>query len=92
MVLVVKPFRGRTARQPIPPPTKEMRSASIEKEITTATAPNPRARMVAISRPRSATAEYIVLSAPKTAPMAMIAATNPPNVVMSVVMRVDCLE
>ena len=37
----------------------------------------PSARMVAISRPRSATAEYIVLSAPNTAPMAMTTATKP---------------
>ena len=47
--------------------------------------------MVAISRPRSATAEYMVLSAPKTAPMAMMAATKPPRMVMSLVMVVDCL-
>ena len=41
--------------------------------------------MVAISRPRSATAEYMVLSAPKTAPMAMTNATRPPRMVMSCV-------
>ena len=47
--------------------------------------------MVAISRPRSATAEYMVLSPAKIAPMAMIEATTPPRMVMSVVNLVDCL-
>src|SRR5580704_8441927 len=66
MVLVVKPFNRRTARQPNTPPTKEIKSASMRKEKTTEGPPKPSARMVAISRPRSATAEYMVLSAPKT--------------------------
>ena len=64
----------------------------MTNEKTTAAAPNPSARMVAISRPRSATAEYMVLSAPKIAPMAITLATRPPRTVMSCVMRVDCLE
>ena len=50
----------------------------------------PSARMVAISRPRSATAEYIVLRAPNTAPIAMMAATRPPSTVISCVMAEDC--
>src|SRR5258705_2634805 len=70
---VVRPFKGRTATAPMAPPIKEIRSASIKNENTTAAPPNPKARMVAISRPRSATAEYMVLSAPKTAPMAITA-------------------
>jgi hypothetical protein len=91
MVLVVNPLSGKTAMQPRTPPTKEIRRASNRKESTTFPELKPTARMVAISRPRSATAEYMVLRAPKIAPMAMIAATNPPSMVMSWVMRVDCL-
>ncbi len=51
--------------------------------------PNPSARSTAISRERSATAEYIVLSAPITAPSAITAATMPPSTVMSVLTIVD---
>ena len=91
MVAVVSPFNGRTAMQPTAPPMKDMMKASIRNENTTAAAPKPSARMVAISRPRSATAEYMVLRAPKIAPMAMTPATSPPRMVMSWVMRVDCL-
>ena len=47
---VVRPFNGRTAIQPTTPPMKEMSSASIRNEMTTEGPPNPRARMVAISR------------------------------------------
>src|SRR5882724_7816939 len=92
MAPVVRPLRGSTARQPTRPPTKEIRRASNKKDVTTLADPKPSARMVAISRPRSETAEYIVFRAPKMAPMAMIAATNPPRMVISVVMRVDCFE
>src|SRR6267143_5339005 len=92
MAPVVRPLRGSTARQPTRPPTKEIKRASNKKDVTTLADPKPRARIVAISRPRSATAEYIVFRAPKMAPMAMMAATNPPRMVISVVMRVDCFE
>ena len=47
--------------------------------------------MVAISRERSETAEYIVLRAPKIAPIAMTNATSPPSTVMRVVIVRDCL-
>ncbi len=50
----------------------------------------PMARMVAISRERSETAEYMVLSAPMTAPMPMMTATRPPSTVISVVSTCDC--
>ena len=43
------------------------------------------ARMVAISRERSETAEYMVLSAPNTAPMPITPATSEPSTVMRVV-------
>src|SRR5579862_6329475 len=65
IVAVVRPLSGSTAKQPTAPPMNDMSSASIRNENTTAAAPKPRARIVAISRPRSATAEYMVLSAPK---------------------------
>lgn len=48
-------------------------------------------RIVAISRERSETAEYIVLRAPKIVPLAMTPATSPPSTVISVVMVRDCL-
>ena len=83
MAPVVRPLSGRTQTAPMAPPMKEIKSASIKKEKTTAAPPKPRARMVAISRPRSATAEYMVFRAPKTAPMAMTEATSPPRMVMS---------
>src|SRR6266850_3213643 len=89
---VVHPLSRSTARQPTRPPTKEIKRASNKKDMTTLTDPKPSARMVAISRPRSETAEYIVFNAPKIAPIAMMAATNPPRMVISVVMRVDCFE
>ena len=40
-------------------------------DTTTAPLPNPSARSVAISRVRADTELYIVLSAPKTAPIAI---------------------
>ena len=62
----------------------------MTKETTTLPAAKPSARIVAISRARSVTAEYIVLSAPKTAPIPMTAATIEPSTVMSVVSWRDC--
>jgi hypothetical protein len=92
MAPVVRPFRGSTTMQPTNPPTKAMSKASMTNENTTDGPPNPSARIVAISRPRSATAEYMVLSAPKTAPIAITPATRPPSTVISVVKRFDCFE
>ena len=91
-VLVVRPFRGRTATEPSSPPTNAMRRASKRKDITMLKAPKPIARMVAISRERSDTAEYIVLSAPKTAPTPMIEATKVPRTVIKVVRPRDCFS
>ena len=51
------------------PPTRLSSTASTSTETTTGQLPNPSARSVAISRVRLATAEYIVLTAPKTAPI-----------------------
>ena len=59
-----------------------MKSASITNDSTTLPPPKPNARMVAISRERSATAEYIVLRAPNTAPRPITAATMEPSTVM----------
>src|SRR5437762_2724694 len=89
-VPVVYPLSGSTTMQPRIPPTSAMHSASMTNDITTLPAPKPSARMVAISRARAVTAEYIVLSAPKTAPMPITAATIEPRTVMSVVSCRDC--
>src|SRR5438552_7108618 len=89
---VVSPFKGSTAIQPSNPTTREINSASKTNDRTMLEAPKPRARMVAISRERSATAEYMVFSAPKIAPTPMIPATNPPRMVMSLVSDCDCLS
>ncbi len=62
--------------------------------ITATTTGRPRkpiARMVAISRARVATAAYMVLSAPKTAPTAMIAPITVPRIRMMVASWPDCL-
>ena len=90
MVPVVSPFSGSTTAQPSRPPTRAMQSDSMTNETITLPAPNPSARIVAISRARSVTAEYIVLSAPNTAPMPITAATMEPSTVMSVVSWRDC--
>ena len=54
--------------------------ASTITDTTTGNAPNPIARSVAISTVRVLTAEYIVLSAPNSAPTAMM----PPTVVATI--------
>ena len=54
-------------------------------EMTTGPLENPRARRVAISRVRAATAVYMVLMAPKTAPMPMRNAMTPAMPVMMAV-------
>ena len=53
---------------------------SIITDTTTGVSPKPRARNVAISTVRVTTAEYMVLSAANTAPIAMTTATARPNV------------
>src|SRR5437899_13065380 len=75
MVLVVSPFKGNTAKQPNRPPTKAIKRASTRNENTTEAPPKPTARIVAISRQGLDTAGYMVFRAPKTAPMAILAAT-----------------
>ena len=54
---------------PIPPPTMASATDSAMTETTTGPLENPSARRVAISRVRLATAVYMVLMAPNTAPM-----------------------
>ena len=88
MVEVTSPLRGSTTRHPSRPPASDTKRASSTKETTTAPPPKPTARMVAISRVRSATAEYMVLSAAKTAPTPMIRATIVPRPrIMFVIIR-----
>src|SRR5262249_14252669 len=60
IVPTVYPWKGTTTMAPMTPPTSAISMASATNERTTAPAPNPIARSVAISRPRSDTAEYIV--------------------------------
>ena len=61
---------------PITPPMSASSSASASTDITIAVEPKPIARNVAISRRRALTAEYIVLSALKIAPTAMMPPTT----------------
>jgi hypothetical protein len=82
IALVVSPLSGKIAAQPTSPPMNDMKSASKINETTIAAAPKPMARIVAISRDRSETAEYMVLSAPKIAPMPITPATRVPSTVM----------
>ncbi len=57
---------------PMTPPSSASSMVSISTETITGTPRKPMARSVAISRARVATAAYMVLSAPNTAPIAMI--------------------
>ena len=68
--LPLKHIQAKAA--PISDPLKVRTSASVITDRTTGPAPKPRARKVAISRARLATAAYIVLRAPNMAPMAMM--------------------
>ena len=78
-------FSGNTATQPTTPPTKAMNKDSNRNDRTTLSSPKPSARMAAISRVRSVTAEYMVFRAANTAPMPMTAATMEPSTTISVV-------
>ncbi|MCE2541194.1 MAG: hypothetical protein J4G16_12680 [Acidobacteria bacterium] len=60
--------------------------------MTTGRPPKPRARSVAISRVRAATAVYIVLMPPNTAPIPIRSAITVPMPVMMPVMAWDCPE
>ena len=91
MVPAVKPLSGSAARHPRRPPPIAISSASTMNDSTTEPPPKPSARRVAISRARAATAEYIVFSAPKTAPMAITKATRKPSTRISVLTICDCL-
>ena len=92
IVPVVRPLTGSTATQPTSPPTNAMMSASTKNESTIAPPPKPIARRTAISRERSETAEYIVLSAPNTAPRPMTTAIRLPSTVIRVVTTCDCFS
>ena len=91
MVPVVIPFdreHGDAAHEPAH--EARCRSDSTKNESTIAPPPKPIARRTAISRERSDTAEYIVLSAPNTAPRPITTAIRPPSTVISVVTIRDC--
>ncbi len=63
--------RTQAIATPISAPGMARSSDSTITEITTAVPPKPMARRVAISRARASTAEYMVLTAPNTAPTAI---------------------
>jgi hypothetical protein len=67
---------SHAASEPIAAPMSARATASTNTEITTGVAPKPSARNVAISFPRVLTAVYIVLSAPNSAPTAMMPPTT----------------
>jgi len=71
------------------PPNKDSTSASSTTDNSTGHAPKPMARSVAISIPRAATAENMLLSAPNIAPIAMMTATVLPTMLMTLV---NCLD
>ena len=79
-VLTAAPMYAHQPMAQMAPPAAASNMVSSNTETITGTRRNPRARKVAISRARAATAEYIVLSAPKTAPMAMMAPTVMPRI------------
>src|SRR5436190_22899552 len=76
-----KPKYAATA--PSTPPASASTSDSSSTENTTGAAWKPMARRVAISRVREETAEYMVLSAPNTAPKPIINAMMVPRPVTS---------
>jgi hypothetical protein len=61
---------------PNDPPNNASKIDSTNTEITTGIGLNPSALSVAISTERVETAEYMVLSAPKIAPIPIMAATE----------------
>jgi hypothetical protein len=67
--------KAQAKHAPSAAPINVSTSASANIDTTTAAAPKPIARSVAISVVRTLTAEYIVLSAPNTAPRPMIPPT-----------------
>jgi len=64
---VVNPFKGMTIRHPAPAQKRNQQRFN-QKDITTLPAPNPSARMTAISRERCRDRRYIVFNAPEIPP------------------------
>ncbi len=75
---------------PSTPPSNASSSVSSSTAITTGRPPKPMARSVAISRLRALIAAYMVLSAPKMAPSAMITPTLMPTMRITLVTPSDC--
>ena len=86
----MNPFKGSAQRQPIIPPMAAMIVASTINDMAMLPELKPRARMAAISRDRSETAEYIVFSAARTAPIPITNAIMDPMVSIRVVNITDC--
>ena len=91
MVPVVRPFTGAPQATEQAAQQRDEQGLHEEGEHD-APPPNPIARSTAISRARSETAEYMVLSAPNTAPRPITAAISVPSTVMSVVTTCDCFS
>ena len=72
VVLVTTPLIGSANRHPMMPPTKAINADSARKLASTLRGWKPRVSSTAISGVRELTAAYIVFTAPKTAPTAMM--------------------
>ena len=73
------------------PPARASNADSSITDTTTGAPEKPMARSVAISRARVDTAAYMVLSAPNTAPTAMIPATTRPRMRIRRLRRSPCV-
>ena len=87
---VERPWTGNATMQPITPPTSASAIDSARNAVTMRNGENPSARNVPISRVRYATAAYIVLTAPKIAPIERITVTNVANTRSTVPVVSDC--
>ena len=67
-VPVESPLKGSVARQPTIPPIRHKTTDSSKNELSMLSRENPNARKVPISRPRLATAAYMVFAAANIAP------------------------
>ena len=76
------PLNGSIRMRPRVAPSKDNSSDSSMKEVRMLGRENPITRSVAISRPRYATAAYMVLAAAKHDPTAMMKATIQPTILI----------
>src|SRR5215471_1001317 len=91
VVLEVMPFMGSASTQPTSPPITATITDSTTNDTKIDHEPKPSTESMAISRVREPIVAYIVLAAPNTAPIAMIAVMNEPITVIRVVNASLCL-